>query len=179
MPDPHVECLLYELFFANSSREVLPVALSIMTIIPVGFVYTESSVDTLLAVQACMQHLVPYVAAPPDGLAESYRSGNLCVSRSNTVNTLQSRLIHWAKSDFDDHFTIWRSRTSSNLLLKESHYVIGKLEYEVTSIFTKWDVVTRQLISFAEHPVYRSWIYPLCRTKLSRSEYVYRAIKVC
>ena len=140
--------------------------------------YTQAPIDTILAVRASMVGIIPWSYTPIDETGHNYWSGLLIVSE-RVSHPRESRCSNWAMIDSDDHFTIWRARDSSGLLLKESHHTISGVDYEVTSFYTQWDVVRERLIPLADQPVARSWCYTSsCPKELSPTETVHCLLKV-
>ena len=141
--------------------------------------YTQASVDTHSAVQACLMQIVPLSPERLEREGRTCWSGLLCVSKRQAWQRVDPRLIHWELIDSDGHFKIWRARDSNSLLLKESYHEQDGFEYEIASVYTQWDVITRRLLPLTDHPTLQLLSCSPSRSELSRTEKTHNLIKVC
>lgn len=98
--------------------------------------YTRSSYDTFFAVKTFLSWDLPCDRPIREG--SNYGSGLLCaVPMPSHILWPYARSVNWELVDDDGHFKIWRARDSSNLFLKESHFLLDDIDYEVTSIYSQ------------------------------------------
>ena len=143
--------------------------------------YTRTLFNAELAVHAShrQQNEVITDDNSPDEEGYKYTSGFLCVSRRHDyrLDPNSTRNSHWRLVDDEGSVKTWRSKDVSNLFLKESWLTINGCLYEVSSIYSRWDVVSGRVRPLTELFSFTSLNIPCAEVPVV--EVIHDQIRVC